>query len=502
MTPTYVLIILIIYFGILFWISRLSTKKADSSTFFIANRDAPWPLVAYGMIGVAISGITFISVPGQVAETQFSYFQLVLGIAIGLFVVAFVLVPVFYRINAISIYSFLKLRFGKYTHKTGALFFLLAQVATASFKLYLMAHVLQLLLFDRVGIPFEITVLITLLLIWLYTYRGGIKTVIITDVLQTTFLLLAVILSIWSISRQMNLSIGEMYAEMHGNNMAKVFYWDWNHPQNFFKLILAGILLTIMTNGLDQSVMQKHLTCRNMRSSQKNIVSLGVILLGVNILFLFVGGALNLFGTQPGVQLPEQTDSIYPVLALNNLGMLTGTFFLIGIAAAAYSSADSSLTGLTTSFCVDVLNFEDRETDDTRLRQGVHFGFTVLIFIIILIFNLINNESVLSAFIRTSGFIYGPLVGLFAFGIFTKKIIDDRWVPLVSILAPVLSVILDINSADWFNGYQFGYGILVVNSLIALAGLYLLSFLTPTKLINKAKSYKHGKKEMVEKVKG
>ncbi len=494
MTPTYVIIILIVYFGILFLISRISAKKADSRTFFIANRNAPWPLVAYGMIGVAISGITFISVPGQVAETQFSYFQMVLGYSIGLFIVAFVLVPVFYRINAISIYSFLKLRFGKYTHKTGAVFFLVAQVATASFKLYLMAHVLQLLLFNRLGISFEITVLITLLLIWLYTYRGGIQTVILTDTLQTTFLLLAVILSIWSVSRQMDLSVGELYTEMRENNMAKVFYWDWDHPQNFFKLILAGILLTVMTNGLDQSVMQKHLTCRNLRSSQKNIVTLGLILLVVNMLFLYLGGALHLFGMQENVALPGQTDSIYPVLALNNLGMLTGTFFLIGIAAAAYSSADSSLTGLTTSFCVDVLNFEERETDDTRLRQGIHFGFTVLIYIIILIFNLINNESVLSAFIRTSGFIYGPLVGLFAFGIFTKKIIDDRWVPVISILAPVLSVILDINSAEWFNGYQFGYGILVVNSLIALAGLYLLSFLTN-------KSYKHEKKEMVEKVK-
>lgn len=493
MTTSYVLIIIVIYFAILFIVSRLSVKKADSSTFFIANRNAPWPLVAYGMIGVAISGITFISVPGQVAETQFSYFQMVLGFAIGLFIVAFVLLPVFYRIRAISIYSFLKIRFGKYSHKTGAIFFLLAQVATASFKLFLMAHVLQLLLFDRLGLSFEFTVLITLLLIWLYTYRGGIQTVIITDTLQTTFLLLAVVLSIWSISSQMDLSVGAMYQEMRANNLAQVFFWDWEHPQNFFKLISAGILLTVMTNGLDQSVMQKHLTCRNLRSSQKNIVTLGLILLVVNILFLFLGGALNLFGTHEGIALPEQTDSIYPILALNNLGLLTGTFFLIGIAAAAYSSADSSLTGLTTSFCVDVLNFEERETDNTRLRQGVHLGFTVLIYIIILIFNIVNNESVLSAFIRTSGFIYGPLVGLFAFGIFTKKIIDDRWVPLISILAPMLSVILDMNSENWFNGFRFGYGILVVNSLIALAALFLLSALT-------SKSYKQKKRKLLEKV--
>ena len=493
MTTGYVILIILIYFGLLFLISRVSVKTADSSTFFIANRNAPWPLVAYGMIGVAISGITFISVPGQVAETQFSYFQMVLGFAIGLIIVAFVLVPIFYRIEAISIYSFLKLRFGKFTHKTGALFFLLAQVATASFKLFLMAHVLQLLLFDRLGISFEITVLVTLLLIWLYTYRGGIQTVIITDTLQTTFLLLAVILSIWSISRQMDLSVGALYQEMKANDLAKVFYLGWDHPQNFFKLILAGILLTVMTNGLDQSVMQKHLTCRNLKSSQKNIVTLALILMVVNVLFLFLGGALYLFSSQEGVVLPQQTDSIYPVLAMNNLGLITGTFFLVGIAAAAYSSADSSLTGLTTSFCVDVLGFENQKSDHTRMRQAIHFGFTILIYVIILVFNAINNESVLSAFITTSGFIYGPLVGLFAFGIFSKKVVDDRWVPVISIIAPVVSVILDRNSAEWFNGYQFGYGILVVNSLIALAGLYLLSLFAPK--INKDK-----KNEILEKV--
>lgn len=493
MTTAYVLIVILVYFGLLFIISRLSVKKADSSTFFIANRSAPWPLVAYGMIGVAISGITFISVPGQVADTRFSYFQMVLGFAIGLAIVAYVLVPIFYRIKAISIYSFLRLRFGKYTHKTGSIFFLLAQVATASFKLFLMAHVLQLLLFDRLGLPFEVTVLITLLLIWLYTYRGGIQTVIITDTLQTTFLLMAVVLSIWSISQQMNLSVGNMYQEMRERDLAKVFYWDWDHPQNFFKLILAGVLLTVMTNGLDQSVMQKHLTCKDLKSSQKNIITLAIILLFVNVLFLFLGGSLHLFTQTGEISMPEQTDSLYPELALNHLGLITGTFFLVGIAAAAYSSADSSLTGLTTSFCVDVLNFENRPSDNTKLRQSVHFGFTIIIYLIILIFNAVNNESVLSAFIRTSGFIYGPLVALFAFGIFSKKQIDDRWVPVISILAPVLSVILDRNAANWFNGYQFGYGILVVNSLIALAGLYILSLFTP-------QSHEGEKKSIVEEV--
>jgi solute:Na+ symporter, SSS family len=476
MTAGYVLGIIFLYFGILYLISRISVKKADSSTFFIANRNAPWPLVAYGMIGVAISGITFISVPGQVATTQFSYFQMVIGFALGLFVVAFVLVPVFYKINAISIYSYLKQRFGARTHKTGTVFFLVAQMATASFKLYLMAHVLQLLIFNSFNIPFELTVLFTLLLIWLYTYRGGIQTVIITDTLQTTFLLLAVVLSIWSISTQLDLSFVSMYQEMRERDMAQIFYWSWDSPRNFFKLVLTGMLLTIMTNGLDQSVMQKHLTCRNLKSSQKNIATLAIILLGVNILFLFLGGSLYLFGDIKGIGLPAQTDSIYPVLAIEYLGLLSGTLFLLGIAAAAYSSADSSLTGLTTSFCVDILNFDTNvNSNNQTLRKAIHFGFTILIYLIILVFNIINNESVLHAFIRASGFIYGPLVGLFAFGIFSKRVVDDRWVPIVSVLAPVCSFLLDMFSEKWFN-YAFGYDILVVNSLIALGGLYALSF--------------------------
>ena len=477
MSAGYVAVIIVIYFGILYLISRFSTKRSDSSTFFIANRNAPWPLVAYGMIGVAISGITFISVPGQVGDTQFSYFQMVIGYAIGLGVVAFVLLPVFYKINAISIYSYLRQRFGKRTHKTGTIFFLVAQVATAAFKLFLMAHVLQLIIFNTLKIPFGITVLITLLLIWLYTYRGGIQTVIFTDTLQTTFLLLAVVLSIWSISRQLDLSVVDMYHQMKSRNLAKVFFWSWDSPENFFKLLLTGILLTIMTNGMDQSVMQKHLTCKNLKASQKNIVTLAIILLGVNMLFLFLGGSLHLFGEMRGLHLPEKTDSIYPVLAIDHLGLLTGTFFLVGIAAAAYSSADSSLTGLTTSFCVDVLNknFSDNKYD--RLRQGVHLGFTLLIYVIILIFNAINNESVLYAFIRTSGFIYGPLVGLFAFGIFSRRSVADRWIPLVAIAAPVICIIFDLNSKTWFNGYEFGYNILVINSLVSFAGIYLLSVL-------------------------
>jgi SSS family solute:Na+ symporter len=475
MSAGYVIGILIAYFGLLYIVSWITTRKADSATFFIANRKAPWPLVAYGMLGVGISGITFISVPGQVVDTQFSYLQMVMGYSLGLLIVAFVLLPVFYKIQAISIYSYLKNRFGTSTHKTGAVFFLVAQVATASFKLFLMAHVLQLVLFQPLGLPFWLTVLVTLLLIWLYTYRGGIKTVIFTDTLQTTFLLLALVLSIASIGHRMGYSFHELYQNINAHKMSTVFFWSWDDPNNFFKLLFTGILMTVMTNGLDQSIMQKHLTCKNLSSAQKNIVTLAFILLLANFLFLFLGGTLYLFSLTQQIPIPDQTDNLYPTLAFEYLGKMAGTFFLVGIAAAAYSSADSSLTGLTTSFCLDILNFDVNSQNQQKLRQGIHLGFTLLIFVLIMVFSRVNNESVLYAFIRTSGFIYGPLVGLFAFGLYSRRVVPDRWIPVICVMAPVLSVVLDQNSGKWFNGYEFGYGILIVNSLISVLGLFVLS---------------------------
>ena len=475
MNSGYVISIILAYFGLLYLVSRITSRKADASTFFIANRKAPWFLVAYGMIGVAISGITFISVPGQVVDMQFSYFQMVIGYVIGLLIVAFVLLPVFYKIKAISIYSFLDQRFGMASHKTGAVLFLMAQTATASFKLFLMAFVLQLALFDPLGIPFWTTVLLTLLLIWFYTYRGGIKTVIFTDTLQTTFLILGLILSIWAISNQLNLSASELYGVMDMQGFSETFFWSWGDPKNFFKLISVGILLTVMTNGLDQSVMQKHLTCKNLASSQKNIVTLAVILIGVNLLFLFLGGALAVYAISENIPIPEQTDNLFPVLAIDHLGIGAGTFFLIGIAAAAYSSADSSLTGLTTSFCVDLLNFDEKNDNRRYLRHFIHFGFTILIFILIIIFKQVNNESVLYAFIRTSGFIYGPLLALFIFGIYSKRAIKDRYIPYICTGSPLISIILDLKSAQWFNGYEFGYDILLLNCILTLLALFLLS---------------------------
>jgi Na+/proline symporter len=431
--------------------------------------------VAYGMVGVGISGITFISVPGQVVDTQFSYFQMVIGYALGLFIVAFLMLPVYYKIQAISIYSFLKERFGNYSHKTGAIFFLMAQTASASFRLFLMAYVLQIALFEPMGMPFWVTVSVTLLLIWFYTYRGGIKTVIFTDTLQTTFLIAALILCLWSISSRLNLSAGELYSTMDEQGISQIFFWSWEDPKNFFKLIFVGTLLTVMTNGLDQSIMQKHLTCKDLASSQKNIVTLAIILLAVNILFLFLGGALQLFARHEQLSIPEQTDKIFPMLALDHLGLAAGIFFFIGIAAAAYSSADSSLTGLTTSFCVDILNFNEKNENNRKLRHMIHFGFTVVLFILILVFNQVNDQSVLYAFIRTSGFIYGPLLSVFFFGMYSRRTIRDGLIPVICIISPLISVVIDQKSPQWFNGYEFGYDILLLNSILTLIALFLLS---------------------------
>jgi len=474
MSPLLVTFVILAYFALLFVISLFTSKNTTSDTFFIANRKSSWYLVAYGMLGVAISGITFISVPGEVGNSQFTYFQLVIGYSIAIIIVALVMLPLFYRLQVVSIYSYLEKRFGFWTYKTGAGFFLLAQTFMASFRLFLMAGVLQIALFDPLGIPFEITVLVTLLLIWLYTVRSGIKTIVITDTLQTTFLILSVMLSIWIIGRELGLSIPQLWTTIHNHPDAKIFVWEWSSPRNFFKLVLTGIFLTIVTNGIDHSVMQKHLTCPNLHESRKNMFTLAGMLLIVNLLFLGLGLLLYVYARKNGIAIPAKTDDLYPLLALKYFSTFAGIVFLLGISAAAYSSADSALTGLTTSFCIDFLNFEKKARNSTLVRSFVHLGFSLLIFVVILLFRWLNNDSVVNAFIRISGYVYGPLFGLFVFGILTKKPVKDRYVPWLCIAAPVISVILYFNSEKLLWGYKFGFEMLLVNSMLTIIGLFLL----------------------------
>jgi Na+/proline symporter len=461
--------------SLLYLVSHFTAKGANADTFYVAGRRAPWPLVSYGMIGVAISGITFISVPGEVTVSAFSYFQLVIGYALGLILVALVLLPIYYKTKVISIYAYLENRFGYFTHKSGALFFMLTHLLGASFRLYLMAFVLQLIAFDALNIPFAVTVFITILLIWLYTYKGGIQTIIFTDVLQTTFLLLAVLLCIYSIGQHMQLSPIDLNAKVWDSEYSKIFHWSWSSPRNFFKLVMTGMLLTIVANGLDQAVMQKHLTCPKLLDAKKNIITLAFVLLLVNLLILFLGAALKLYADQFLITLPGETDQIYPLLAMNHLGTLASTAFIIGIAAAAYSSADSSLTGLTTSFCVDFLGYQTHRADNAQVRKWVHLGFSLMIFIFIIVFHLINDQSVVSAFIRISGYTAGPLLGLFTFGIVSKRKVTDKMMPFVCLAAPLISFLLDRYSAQLFNGYQVGYEIIVINAIITLVGIFIFS---------------------------
>lgn len=474
MSPAVILIIISCYIGLLYVVAYFSSRQADANSFYLAGRKAPWPLVSYGMIGVAISGITFISVPGEVANSGFSYFQLVIGYALGLMVVAWILLPLFYQKKVISIYTYLEQRFGKHAHKAGAAFFLLAHLLGASFRLYLMAYVLQLIVFDALQIPFAVTVFFTLMLIWLYTWKGGIQTVIFTDVLQTTFLLLAAVVGILAVAGALDLSVTDLQRAVWNSDRAQLFHWEWSSPDNFVKLVITGMLLTIVSNGLDQAVMQKHLTCPTLSDAQKNIFTLSIILLVVNLLFLALGGSLLYYVQEAGLTMPDQTDQLYPMLAVDQLGYAAGITFIIGIAAAAYSSADSSLTGLTTAFCVDFLGYQTHREDNPRVRRLVHLGFSLLIFLTILIFRAVNDQSTISLFIKFSGYAYGPLLGLFAFGMFTRRTVKDRWVPLVCISAPLLSLLLERYSTVLFNGYQFGYEIILINGLLTFMGLMMI----------------------------
>ena len=476
MSPLFVFGVIAGYFCLLLIISYFTSRKADNLTFFTANRQSPWFLVAFGMVGASLSGVTFISVPGEVGNTQWNYLQFVMGNMVGYAVIALVLIPLFYSLRLISIYEYLRERLGRRSYLTGASFFLISQTIGASFRLFLAATVLQLAFFDAFGIPFFVTVLVTIALIWLYTFKGGIKTIVWTDTLQTTFLLLAVIISIFVISRHMDLDTGSMVNLVAESDLSRVFEWDWRSGQNFFKTFLAGIFITIAMNGLDQNIMQKNLTCKNKGDAQKNIFWFSITFFIATIFFLALGVLLYHYAADNQVAIPERSDELYPILALDHFGTLAGVVFLLGIIAAAFSSADSALTALTTSFCVDILDLPARKEESQQsVRLMVHVGFTFLMFLIIVIFNQVNDSSVVSSIFKAAGFTYGPLLGLFAFGLTNKLQIKDRWVPLIAILSPLISFIIDMNSVVWFHGYKFGFEILLVNAFLTYFGLWLVS---------------------------
>lgn len=480
MSPQIILGIILAYFCILIFISIITSKNSDSQTFFLANKQSPWFVVAFGMIGTSLSGVTFISIPGTVAANSFSYLQLVLGYLLGYLVIATILMPLYYRMNLVSIYTYLEKRFGYWSYKTGAFFFLLSRTIGAALRLYVVAGVLQLAVFDALGIPFWLNVAFTITLIWVYTFRGGMKTIIWTDTFQTLAMLICVGTSIVLISQDLNLSFQGMVNTIAESKYSQTFFWDVKDSKYFLKQFFSGAFITIVMTGLDQDMMQKNLSCKNIGEAQKNMFWFSIILVLVNIFFLALGALLYIYANQKGIQLPAKGDDVFPFLALNHFNVIASIAFIIGIVAITYASADSALTALTTSFCVDFLDFANRdEHQRVRYRYAVHLGFSFLLMLVILIFRVINDQSVIAAVFKVAGYTYGPLLGLYSFGLFTKRHLRDKWVPLVCVVCPILTYITNANSKEWLFGYEFGFEILMLNGFLTFMGLLFISSRRP-----------------------
>jgi len=477
MTTSLSLGILAVYFLMLIIVAHYTSKGADTNTFFTANKQSPWWLVAIGMIGTSISGVTFISVPGAVGLDKLSYYQIILGNLVGYFVIATVLLPLYYRLNLISIYTYLERRLGKWSYKTGSSFFLLARTLGSAARLFLAVQVLQLAIFDAMGIPFWVSSLVTISLIWVYTYRGGVKTIILTDTLQTFFLLTALILTIVLIANKLNLGLGGLISTIQASKYSQMFFFDdFSYKHHFGKDFVAGIFIAIVMTGLDQDLMQKNLTCKNIGEAQKNMFWFCCTFALTTLMFVCLGALLYIYADKIGFEIPARTDLLYPKLALSGeFGLLAAFTFLLGITAATYASSDSALTALTTAFCIDFMHIERyEETKRTKIKYYTHLGFSALFFIIILVFHAVSSASIISTVFNIAGYTYGPLLGLFAFGLFTKIPVRDSLVPYVCISAPIFTYILDIHSKEWLNGYQFGFEKLLVNGTITFLGLFLL----------------------------
>lgn len=481
-SPLFILSLIIGYFLVLVGIAYYTGKEDSNESFFKGNRNSPWYLVAFGMVGASLSGVTFISVPGWIKDSQFTYFQVVMGYLVGYFVVAYVLLPVYYKNNVTSIYEYLNTRFGKNSHRAGAFFFFLSRVLGAAFRLFLVAIVLQQFIFDAWNIPFEITVILSIVLIWVYTQRGGIKTIVFTDTLQTSLMILSVVLSIAYINEALDWSFSEFLASTEFSQYNSVFVTDSILSRNhFLKSFIGGAFVTICMTGLDQDMMQKNLSCRNLKDAQKNMVVFSFVLVFVTGLFMLLGSLLYIYAESQGIEVPlmdgsPKTDLLFPEIALNGrLGIAVAVTFILGLIAAAYSSADSALTSLTTSFCIDFLNLEKYpEKKQKSIRKKTHIGMSVLLILVVILFKYILDRNVIDGLLTVAGYTYGPLLGLFAFGIFTSYKIHDRhvWWVLLGALA-LISIIGNLDAAT-LGGYQLGYELLPLNGLLTFLGLVLI----------------------------
>ncbi|MDB4620886.1 sodium:solute symporter [Flavobacteriaceae bacterium] len=482
MTPLFILILIICYFAVLMLISYLTSTEDSNREFFTANRSSSWYLVAFGMVGASLSGVTFISVPGWIEASQFSYFQVVLGYMVGYFIVAYVLLPIYYKNQVTSIYEYLNDRLGKNSHKAGALFFFISRVLGAAFRLFLVAIVLQQFIFDAWNVPFEATVILSIVLIWVYTQRGGIKTIVWTDTLQTTLMILAVFLSIKYINQELGWSMLDFLKSSEFEKYSSVFVTDSFLVKNhFLKSFTGGIFITICMTGLDQDMMQKNLSCKNLKEAQKNMVAFSFVLVLVTGLFMLLGALLYIYAQREGITIPlvngkAKTDLLFPEIALNGaLGLGVGVTFILGLIAAAYSSADSALTSLTTSFCVDFLNIKNiEERKQKSLRKKVHVGMSVLLIVVVITFKYILDRNVIDSLLTVAGYTYGPLLGLFAFGIFTKHKIKDQYVWFVVFASVIITSLLANINPETLGGYVIGYELLPINGLLTFLGLILI----------------------------
>lgn len=477
MNSTSLLLIIGAYFALLLLVAHFTSRGADSESFYIGNKQSPWYLVAFGMIGASLSGVTFISVPGWVEAQEFYYFQMVLGFLVGYFVIATILMPMYYKLNLTSIYSYLETRFGRVAYKMGAVFFLLSRTVGASLRLFLVAGVLQFVIFKEMGIPFWITVAITILLIWIYTFRGGIKTIVWTDSLQTFCMLSAVVIAIVTIGNHLNLEFGEIVSTVKESDYSKMFLFDdWSSGNHFVKQFVSGAFIAIAMTGLDQDMMQKNLSCKNIGDAQKNMFWFSIVLVFVNLLFLSLGALLFIYANEKGITIPDKTDLLFPDIAKNYLGGFAAIVFFIGLIAAAYSSADSALTSLTTSFCIDILEMKpnDSSKEAKMKRRIVHIGVSIVLFLLILWANTGNNDAVIGKIYKYAGYTYGPLLGLYSYGLFTKWTSYDPFIWIVCILAPVATYFLIEYLAS--VNFDMGFLILPINGILTFFGLWLLSF--------------------------
>lgn len=477
MSPFSVILIILTYFAVMFTVSWISSRESSNAGFFTGARKTPWWIAAIAMVGAPMSGVTFVSVPGMVGVngTAMGYMQMCLGFFVGYLIIAFVLVPVFYKMNMASIYQYLNTRFGMSAHKTGAWFFFISKMLGASVRLFLVCVTLQLMVFEPLRLPFLLNVLITMGIVLVYTFRGGVKSVIWTDVLKTICMITAIVLGIVFIAKDLGLDFSGLVQTVRESPYSKVFFFDdVNHPEYFWKQFLAGIFTVVAMTGLDQDLMQRTLSCKDYRNAQKNLVTSGLMQIPVIFLFLSLGALLYIFGSAKGIS--EVGDTLFPAVATSGLlPGIVGIMFVVGLVSCAFSAGGSALTALTTSFTVDIIGTAGKSEEEvTGVRKRVHLAMALLMGVCIFIFHLLNTQSSIDAVYKLASYTYGPILGMFAFGLLTRRKVRDKWVPVVAVIAPILCFILQTNSVRWFGGYQFSYELLLFNALFTFLGLCLL----------------------------